>query len=183
MIRLAQRFTSAVQWNVAISVATVTVQFGITAILGRLLKPCDFGIFAIANVVFVIAANVGGVGLISPIVREPILDQEIIGSAVMLSCCVATALASIGILVAAPLAGLASGAGKSGTLQGLLQLVSLAVLISGVGDTAQAIMQRELRFRELGSRRQTAPKVPVKPRAAKFRQFCHQRFLARMDGE
>jgi O-antigen/teichoic acid export membrane protein len=150
MNRLAQRFTSAVQWNVAISVATVTVQFGITAILGRLLKPSDFGIFAIANVVFVIAANVGGVGLISAIVREPILDQEIIGSAVMLSCCVVAALASIGILVAAPLAGLASGAGESGTLQGLLKLVSLAVLISGIGDTAQAIMQRELRFRELG---------------------------------
>ena len=30
------------------------------------------------------------------------------------------------------------GAGESGTLQGLLQLVSRAVLISGIGDTAQA---------------------------------------------
>ena len=150
MNRLAQPFTSAVQWNVAISVATVGVQFGITAIVARLLRPSDFGIFAIANVVFVIAANLGSVGLISAIVREPVLDQEIIGSAVLLSFCVSAALASIGILVAAPLAGLASGVGESGTLQGLLQLISLAILISGIGDTAQAIMQRELRFRELG---------------------------------
>ena len=150
MNRLAQPFTSAVRWNVAISVATVGVQFGITAIVARLLRPSDFGIFAIANVVFVIAANLGSVGLISAIVREPVLDQEIIGSAVLLSLCVALALASIGVLVVAPLIGRASGVDESATLQGLLQLISLAILISGIGDTAQAIMQRELRFRELG---------------------------------
>ena len=150
MNRLAQPFTSAVRWNVAISVATVGVQFGITAIVARLLRPSDFGIFAIANIVFVIAANLGSVGLISAIVREPVLDQEIIGSAVLVSLCVALALASIGVLVVAPLIGLASGADESATLQGLLQLISLAILISGIGDTAQAIMQRELRFRELG---------------------------------
>jgi PST family polysaccharide transporter len=150
MNRLAQPFTSAVRWNVAISVATVGVQFGITAIVARLLRPSDFGIFAIANVAFVIAANLGSVGLISAIVREPVLDQEIIGSAVLLSCCVAAGLASIGVLVVAPLAGLASGVDEKGTLQGLLQLISLAILISGIGDTGQAIMQRELRFRELG---------------------------------
>ena len=149
MNRLAQRFTSAVQWNVGISVATVGVQFGITAVVARLLRPSDFGIFAIANVVFVIAAQLGAVGLILAIVREPVLDQEIIGSAVLLSCCVAAVLASIGILVVAPLAGLASGVAESGTLQGLLQLISLAILISGIGVPAQTIMQRELRFREL----------------------------------
>src|SRR6516165_12603224 len=125
MNRLAQPFTSAVRWNVAISVATVGVQFGITAIVARLLRPSDFGIFAIANVVFVIAVNLGSVGLISAIVREPVLDQNIIGSAVLLSCCVAAALAAIGILILAPLAGLASGVGETGTLQGLLQLISL----------------------------------------------------------
>src|ERR1700746_2811955 len=121
MNRLAQRFTSAVQWNVVISVATVGVQFGITAVVARLLSPSDFGIFAIANVVFVIAAQLGAVSLILAIVREPVLDQEIIGSAGLLSCCVAAVLASIGILVVAPLAGLASGVAESRTLQGLLR--------------------------------------------------------------
>jgi O-antigen/teichoic acid export membrane protein len=150
MNRFSQRFTSAIEWNVAISVATIGVQFAITAVVARLLTPSDFGIFAIANVAFVMATQLGGVGLILAIVREPVLDREIIGSAVLLSCCVASALASIGFLVVAPLAGFASGAGERGTLQGLLHLLSLAVLISGIGDTAQAIMQRELRFRELG---------------------------------
>ena len=150
MSRLAQPFTSAVQWNIAISVATVVVQFGITAIMARLLGPADFGVFAIANAVFVIAAQLGSVGLISAIVREPTLDQEIIGAAVLLSLCVAVALASIGVLVVVPLIRLASGVDESATLQSLLQLISLAILISGIGDTAQAIMQRELRFRELG---------------------------------
>jgi lipopolysaccharide exporter len=150
MNRLAQRFTNAVQWNLAISVATVVVQLTITAVVARILGPDDFGIFAIANVVFVIAAQLGCVGLISAIVREPVLDQEIMGSAVLLSSCVAAVLALIGILVVSPLAGLASGAAESGMLQGLVQLMSLAILISGLGVPAQAILQRELRFRELG---------------------------------
>jgi teichuronic acid exporter len=150
MIRLAQPFTSAVRWNLAISVATIGVQFLITAVVARLLKPSDFGLFAIANVVFVIAAQLGAVGLISAIVREPVLDQDIIGSAVSLSSCVAAVLAAIGIFIVAPLARLASGATDSGTLQGLLQLICLAIFISGPGVPAQAMLQRELRFRELG---------------------------------
>jgi O-antigen/teichoic acid export membrane protein len=150
MNRLAQRFISAVRWNLAVSVATVGVQFLITAVVARLLSPSDFGLFAIANVVFVIAAKLGAVGLISAIVREPVLDQEVIGSAVSLSSCVAAVLTAVVIFVVAPLARLASGAAEIATLQGLLQLISLAILISGLGVPAQAILQRELRFRELG---------------------------------
>jgi O-antigen/teichoic acid export membrane protein len=150
MNRLAQRFTSAVRWNLAISVATIAVQFVISAVVARILRPSDFGMFAIANVVFVIAAQLGAVGLISAIVREPVLDQEIIGSAVSLSCCVATALAAIGIFVVAPLAKLDSATTDSGTLRGLVQLIAIAIFISGLGVPAQAILQRELRFRELG---------------------------------
>ena len=149
MSQLAQRFIRAVRWNVAISVAATGVQLGITAVTARLLSPSDFGLFAIANVVFVMGANIAGVGLILAIVREPVLDKEVIGSAVMLSVCVAVALAGIGILVA-PLAWLLSGAAGSGALQGLLRLISLAILISGIGVPAQALMQRELHFRELG---------------------------------
>jgi O-antigen/teichoic acid export membrane protein len=146
---LAQRFVSAVQWNVAIAVVTIGVQFGITAVTARLLTPADFGLFAIANVIFVMAANITGMGLILAIVREPVLDREVIGSTVLLSCSAAAALALIG-MSAALLAGRASGAQDGNALQGLLQLISLAILISGIGVPAQAIMQRELRFRELG---------------------------------
>ena len=76
------------------------VQFGITAITARLLTPADFGLFATANIVFVLAANTIGAGLILAIVREPVLDREIIGSTVLLSCCSAAAVALIGIWVA-----------------------------------------------------------------------------------
>ena len=124
-------------------------QFGITAITARLLTPADFGLFAIANVVFMLAANTIGMGLIQAIVREPVLDREIIGSTVLLSCCSAAALAVIEISVA-PLVARGSVAADGDALKGLLQLVSLAILISGIGIPAQAIMQRELRFRELG---------------------------------
>ena len=103
MNSLAGRFTNAVQWSVGLSVATIMVQLGTTAILARLLTPSDFGLFAIANVAFVIAAHLGGIGLIAAIVREPVLDREIIGSSILLACLFSAALASIVVLLA-PLA-------------------------------------------------------------------------------
>jgi lipopolysaccharide exporter len=148
MNSLAQRFAHAVQWNVALSVATMIAQVGITAILARLLTPSDFGAFAIANVAFVIGAQLGLTGLLQAIVREPVLDRERLGSAIFLSLLVSVALAVIGILLA-PLAGLGSISASS-VVEDLVRLMSLSIVISGITSPAQAIMQRELRFRELG---------------------------------
>jgi lipopolysaccharide exporter len=149
MISLSRRFINAVQWNVAMSAATILAQLGITAVLARLLSPAAFGLFAIANVAFVMGRHLGELGLISSIIREPVLDSEIFGSAVVLSCLLSAALTFFGMLLA-PLAGLGAALGERSVLEGLAQLMSLSILISGVGAPAQAILQRELRFRELG---------------------------------
>jgi O-antigen/teichoic acid export membrane protein len=148
MNSLARRFTNAIQWNIGISVSTVIVQLGITAIVARLLTPFDFGLFAIANVAFVIASHIGGIGLISAIVREPVLDRKIIGSAVLLSYGLSAVLA-LTCIVLAPLATTGPDAVGKRTVEGLLRLMSLAIVISGVGAPAQAMMQRDLHFREL----------------------------------
>jgi lipopolysaccharide exporter len=148
MPSLTQRFINAVQWSVAISAATTVVQIGIMAIVARLLTPADFGVYAVANVALVIARHFGDRGLVTAIVREPALDREIIGSAVTLSCVLSASLALITFMLA-PLAGMGSATSHVSAIEGLLRLISLSIFISGMGGPAQALMQRELRFREL----------------------------------
>jgi O-antigen/teichoic acid export membrane protein len=149
MSSLAQRFTHAVQWSVALSVATIVSQLGIAAVLARLLPPADFGLFAIASIAYIFVALFGDRSLIAAVIREPVLDRETVGAAVLVSWFLSMILATIMVL-AAPLAGLGSAVNERHIIVGLVQLLSLSVLASGLGAPAQAIMQREYRFRELG---------------------------------
>jgi PST family polysaccharide transporter len=146
---LVPRFISAVQWNTAISLATAIIQVGIVAAVARPLAPSDFGLYALANVMLVMARNFGDRGLITAIAREPVLDREVIGSAVLISCILAPSLALI-VFGFAPLAATGSSAEERRVLEGLFRLTSMSLLISGLGAPAQAMMQRELRFREYG---------------------------------
>lgn len=151
MASISLRVTRALQWHFALSVVTIGMQFGTTAIVARLLTPTDFGIYALASVVLVLARHLGDRGLLSAIVREPVVDPQIIGSAVALSCLLSFGMALIiGGLV--PLAGLAFADAHNGLAWHLLQLMSVSIIIAGVGAPAQALMERELRFRELGLR-------------------------------
>lgn len=149
MESVAPRFISAVQWNAVISFATVIVQLGIIAVVARLLTPSDFGLYAIASVVLVIARNFGDGGLISAVVREPVLSREVVGAAVFISCIMASALSFV-VLILAPLVAVALSSTEKNLLEPLIRLVSMSLLISGLGAPAQAMMQRDLRFRELG---------------------------------
>jgi lipopolysaccharide exporter len=149
MSPLAKRFRHAVQWSVAISFGTIAIQLGITAIVARILVPSDFGLYAIANVAVAIARNIGERALVSAIVREPALDDEVFGSAVLLSVLFSLVLSTLGVLLA-PLASMNSAAAEGDVLEGLCRLMSISILVSGISAPAQAIMQRELRFREIG---------------------------------
>ena len=142
------RFVRAVHWTVTISTATTLVQLGITPIVARLLGPFDFGLFALANVAVIFASHITGTGLADAIIREPNLDRETIGSAILLSWLLSIGSALLTIALA-PLAGIGSPIGEKETLNGLIRAMSLAILISGITVPAQALLRREFRFREL----------------------------------
>ncbi|SRR6266849_6523999 len=148
MSSLAYRFSSAVQWNAATAAATVVIQFSITAVLARLLTPSDFGIFAIANVVFAFAVNLGQAGMMTAIVREPILDREVVGAVVGLSIAVSLLLA-VAVFILAPLIARGGDEADQALIGHLVRIMSVTVLMSGLALPAQAIMSRELRYREL----------------------------------
>src|SRR5229473_7425970 len=141
MSSLAYRFSSAVQWNAATAAATVVIQFSITAVLARLLTPSDFGIFAIANVVFAFAVNLGQAGMMTAIVREPILDREVVGAVVGLSIAVSLLLA-VAVFILAPLIARGGDEADQALIGHLVRIMSVTVLMSGLALPAQAIMSR-----------------------------------------
>jgi lipopolysaccharide exporter len=149
MQSFADRFVRAVHWSIAISVVTLLVQLVITAVVARLLSPADFGLYAIANVAFMIAVNVS-VGLVSTITREPSLDSEVVGSALLLSCSVSAILACAMFLIAPWASSFGGNREHSDLIRVLMQLMSARILVVGVGTPAQALLQRDLRFRDLG---------------------------------
>lgn len=150
MRSFANQFVRAVHWSIGISIATLAVQLIATAAIARLLTPADFGLYAIANVAFVLAMLVSDRGLVSAIVREPSLDTEVLGSALLLSCGVSAVLAGVVFSIAPWVASVGATTEDDDSIRVLIQLISARILVAGVGTSAQALMQRELRFRDLG---------------------------------
>src|SRR5438270_7259521 len=130
MSSLARRSTSAVQWNITTSVTTLVVQVAVIAVLARLLTPSDFGVFAIANVVLVVTVHLSQPGLITAIIREPILDRDVVGSIVGLSLGIAATFAAI-CFITAPLIASAGRQPDQMLIEQLIRLTSLTVFLSG----------------------------------------------------
>jgi O-antigen/teichoic acid export membrane protein len=146
-----QRLASALRWNFAFSIATVAIQVVITAIVARLLSPADFGVYAIANIAVVFGRHFGDRGLVSAIVREREIDPETVGTAVVLSVTL-SALAAFAVASLAPLAvETAVTVDRNGPFEALLRLMALSILLSGIGAPALALLQRDLRFRDIGA--------------------------------
>src|SRR5437870_543038 len=131
MSSIKSRFASAVQWNFATSITTVIIQLLIIAILARLLKPSDFGLFAIANVVFVFAVHLTQPGMTTAIVREPELDREIVGSFVSLSIGVSMLVAVV-CFVVAPLVALGAQPSDRLLTEHLVRIMSVTIFVSGI---------------------------------------------------
>lgn len=151
MRSFANQFVRAAHWSIAISIATLMVQLVVTAVVARILSPRDFGLYAIANVAFVLAMHISDRGLVSAIVREPSLDSEVVGSALLLSCGVSAVLACAVFFMAPWAASTGANTEDDETIRVLIQLISARILVAGIGTPAQALMQRELRFRDQGS--------------------------------
>ena len=150
MRSFADQAVRAVHWSIATSIATLTVQLVITAVVARLLGPADFGLYAIANVAFMIALCANGYGLAATIAREPSLDADVVGSALLVASSVSVVLACAVFVIAPWASGFGGSRENSELTRVLMQLMSARILVAGIGTPAQALMQRELRFRDLG---------------------------------
>ncbi|WP_181405819.1 lipopolysaccharide biosynthesis protein [Pseudarthrobacter phenanthrenivorans] len=126
-------------WVTVATVVARTSQFVIGIVVARILSPNDFGVFAVALVVFTIVINISELGVGTAIVREHEQLENIAPTAVTLSIASSAGLAGL-MYVVAP--GLAETLGSTEAALPI-SVLALVVLLGGPGAVPAAILTRD----------------------------------------
>ena len=124
-------------------------------VLSRLLPPSAFGVLALANVYLLVVLLFVEQGVSQAVIQRHALSPEHLDAAFSVSLALAAVLTLLTIVLAGPLAQLFN----EPTLEPVLRWLSLTVLLSGLRATQTAVLQRQLRFRNLAVRSTVAEGV------------------------
>lgn len=138
---------SGVRWTGMSRFVAEGTAFAATIALARLIEPAEFGRAAVALSVIALAQVLGSAGITAPLIRRPTLTKRDL-----------EAVAFVDLVIGAVLSGLTLALAEL-ALPGLfgqrtsefVALVSPAWIVMGVGAPAQALLQREMRFRRLAT--------------------------------
>lgn len=133
-------------WDYGATLAQFAVQLAVLAVLARLLTPEDFGLMGIALVVVAFANLATQAGIGQALIQRPSIDTPTVRVAFTLSTGLGVAVAVAVYLAAGPLAALF----LEPDARPVIQLLSISFVALGLGSTAEALLQRDLRFRDYG---------------------------------
>lgn len=140
---LTRRSLGAFKWNALGSLARVGAQFLIGVLLARLLGPEPFGLVAIAWLLLGLGNLVADFGLAAALIQRPTVSDRDIRYAFTLQML-------SGLLLAALVAGTApliSAFFNRPDAEPVLQAMSLVFVLQAGGQTASALLRREMNFR------------------------------------
>jgi teichuronic acid exporter len=143
--QLKRRALSGVRWTVAARVAVQLMTWPATIVVMRLLHPHDYGIVAMSTIVIGFVSLFGEPGLAAGLVQTQFLREDTSRAAsgviLLLNLALLTAL-----MLAAP--GIATWF-REPQLTLVIRVASLSLLSTAMATVPQALLQRNLRFREL----------------------------------
>lgn len=126
-------------------------------VLGRLLTPVEFGLVALAMAVVTVLTVFTDAGFGTWLIQHKRLDRVATSTAFWISAALGVVLA----VVLAVTAGAAADALGSPELTPVLQVLSISLVLAGLSSVPAALLQRELRFRELAIRQVLATGLSV----------------------
>ena len=135
----------AVKWNSLTAFLRGGSQLAKVVLLGRLLTPHDFGLFAMTLVAVEIGQTVVQQGFSAAIIQRKDPNREELSSLYWLNILVGVSVYLLS-LAAAPLLSMALG---DPALIPLIQVTSLVFIITSIGTQVQARLQKLLRFQAL----------------------------------
>ncbi|MBB5959411.1 PST family polysaccharide transporter [Saccharothrix tamanrassetensis] len=138
---LEGKVTSAIRWSAVNSLLQRVSQVGVGILLARLIAPEQFGVFAVALVVLNIVLSVSEMGVSVALVRTdgPVKDlAPTVTTLSILSGCVLCGICVLG----APWFAEAMDTPQA---TGVIQLMSVALVIAGASAVPGALLQREFR--------------------------------------
>lgn len=124
-------------WNVASTLLLKFSSIGITALIARILSPHDFGVFAVANTVFIIVSAFGEFGVTACLARADLRVSDIAPTMWSVALGSSVVIATLLIFFAGPIAsalGAPDGAGP-------VRIMAIVMILTGILSvpTAQCI--------------------------------------------
>lgn len=143
-VRVAEvrtRARSAAIWSVANTIVVRFVGIVTTVVLARIIAPTEFGVFAVALVVFNIVISISEMGVSVALVRTTENIDRMAPTVTTVAWISSACLCTICVVLAGPLA-LAMGAPEASAL---LRVMALGILVAGISAVPAAITQRDFR--------------------------------------
>ena len=142
---LKREALSGVRWTVSARVLVQLITWPSTIIVMRLLNPRDYGLVAISTVVIEFLSMFGDPGLAAGLVHAEVLRNETSRAASALIVLINLVLLGL-LMVAAP--SIAAWYHEPG-LTRVMRVASLSLLMTAIATVPQALLVRNLRFREM----------------------------------
>lgn len=133
------------QWTYLASILGGVLQLGYTAIMGRLLRPTDFGVLAIAIVFLRFGQYFAQMGVGPALVQSPDMSNRKISTAFRMNVILSATVAAI----FGAFAGLATLILDDPVVVPVVRVMALSLVIAGIGTTAESLLRRRLRFKRL----------------------------------
>ncbi len=138
---------SGVRWTGMSRFVAEGTAFASTIALARLIEPAEFGRAAVALSVIALAQILGSAGITAPLIRRPSLTTRDVEAVAFADLAVGAALSGLTLA----LAELALPGLFGQRTSDFVALASPVWVVMGIGAPAQALLQREMRFRRLAA--------------------------------
>lgn len=142
---LAGRTGRGVAWVMFGASAQIGVKLVVLAVLARLLTPEDFGLIATGTMVMAFVQFVSRFGVAPAIVQKPEIDADLLRAGFAMGTLLGIGIFAVLYLLAAQIAGFFGFPG----LTDMLRALSFTLVLAGVCQVPEALLQRELRFKQL----------------------------------
>ena len=136
---------SGLKWTYGATAASVLLQVGYTAVMGRLLTPADFGLVAMALVFLRFGNHFAQMGLGPALIQKESLSDRDVRIGFTSSLLLGTGFAAVLVLVAP----LAEQLFADPDVVPVTRALALSFVLNGAGLTALSLLRRRLRFRAL----------------------------------
>ncbi len=140
---LAER---ALKWSAATTVARFALQFGAQVALARILGPDNYGVYGIGIAVLTFVAFLSGSSFSWSLMLLPVVEEDDIRFSFTWQLIVGSGCA-LAMYAAAPAIAVFFGDAR---VEGMVQLLSIASLLTAASAPATCLLQRDLNFRMLG---------------------------------
>jgi O-antigen/teichoic acid export membrane protein len=142
---LRRSFVSGVKWSTASQVGRQVVQLVTTIILARLLVPSDFGLVSMAMVVVGFVLVFADLGTAAAVIQREELSEGLMSSVFWANMAFGLS-ASVALFAASPLV---AAFYEEQRVAPILQVLSVSFLVTGLGISHRALLERGLAFDKL----------------------------------